>query len=241
MNRQGKKKIAIMLVSVMMLLSILAGCNGTNSASGKTVTLHMIESLTSPARTTTLKSMIDQFQTENPTIKVELISPPFDQADNKIKTMLAAKQDLDVMEARDNDVGELVNNGYLEPLNTYTATWNDFATVSGTAIAVGSIGDKLYFLANALYQRQLFYRKDWFDAAGLKPPTTYEEMYEVGKKLTDPAKNRYGFSFRGGAGANGTSDAMILTYNEAQDNINDSTFLKDGNTIYSSPEAKQAM
>jgi multiple sugar transport system substrate-binding protein len=248
MNRQGKKKLGIMLVSVIMILSVLAGCSskgttaGTNTpAAGKKVTLRMIESLTSPARTTTLQSMIEQFQTENPNITVELISPPFDQADNKIKTMLAAKQELDVMEARDANVGELVNNDYLEPLNTYTAAWSDFATVSGTAIAVGSVGDKLYFLANALYQRQMFYRKDWFDAAGLKPPTTYEEMYEVGKKLTDPAQNRYGFSFRGGAGANGTSDALLFTYNQAQVNINDPNFLKDGKTIYSTPEAKQAM
>ena len=32
----------------------------------------------------------------------------------------------------------------------------------------------------------------------MTPPATWEELYETAKKLTDPSKNRYGFSFRGG-------------------------------------------
>ncbi|CAK4836379.1 unnamed protein product [Aphanomyces euteiches] len=251
MNRTSTKKSASILISLTMLLGILAGCaSKDNSAStgspaagesGKKVTLHMIESLTSPTRTDTLKAMIADFQKANPNITVDLISPPFDQADNKITTMLAANQDLDVMEARDLNVGELVNNEYIEPLDTYTADWKDFATVSGTAKAVGTVDGKLYFLANAMYQRQLFYRKDWFDAKGLQPPTTWQGIYDVGKQLTDPSQNHYGFSFRGGPGASGTSDAMILSYNADNVNLEDSQFLKDGKTIYSTPEAKQAM
>jgi multiple sugar transport system substrate-binding protein len=258
LNGQGNKKFGALLVTLTLVFGLLAGCSSSkdNAAStapgasaapaasesaGKKVTLHMIESLTSPARTATLKEMIAQFQKENANITVDLISPPFDQADQKITTMLAANQDLDVMEARDLNVGELVNNGYIEPLNAYVDKWKDYATVSGTAKSVGSVGDKLYFIANAMYQRQMFYRKDWFDAKGIKPPTTWQELYEAGKKLTDPAQNRYGFSFRGASGSNGTSDAMILTYNADKDNLQDSMFLKDGSTIYSSPEAKQAM
>jgi multiple sugar transport system substrate-binding protein len=46
----------------------------------------------------------------------------------------------------------------------------------------------------------MYYRKDWFDEAGLQPPTTYAEFTEAAKKMTDPSKNRFGFSMRGGAG-----------------------------------------
>jgi multiple sugar transport system substrate-binding protein len=239
MSRQIMKKIAMMIVACTLVLGLLAGCTGNGS--GNKVTLQMIESLTSPARTETLKEILADFEKENPDIKVELISPPFDQADSKIMTMLGAKQALDVMEARDNNVAELVNNSYLEPLDTYAEKWSDYATVSGTAKVVGSIDDKLYFLANALYQRQMFYRKDWFDEAGIKVPTTYQEMYEAGKKLTDSSKNRYGFSFRGGAGSNSTTDGMILNYNQANADLEDPFFTKDGKTIFSTPEAKAAM
>lgn len=239
MKRQSLKKIGMTVIAAALVLGLLAGCSG--SGSGGKVKLRMIESLTSPARTDTLKAILADFEKDNPGITVELISPPFDQADSKIMTMLGAKENLDVLEARDLNVAELVNNKYLEPLDDYAAKWQDYATVSGTAKAVGSIDDKLYFLANALYQRQMFYRKDWFDAAGIPVPKTYQEMYEAGKKLTDPANNRYGFSFRGGPGSNSTSDALVLNYNEGKANVQDPMFTNDGKTIFSTPEAKAAM
>ncbi|WP_082053023.1 ABC transporter substrate-binding protein [Gordoniibacillus kamchatkensis] len=213
----------------------------SGEAAGKPVTLRMIESLTSPERTKLLQDMIARFQKENPNITVELISPPFDQADNKIRTMLAAKQELDILEVRDLNIAEYVNNGYLEPLDSFASGWSDSKTLSGTAKAVGSTKGKLYFIANALYQRQMFYRKDWFDEKGLTPPKTWEELYEDAKKITDPKQNRYGFSFRGGPGANGNFDRMIYDYNAAAINLDDAPFTKDGKTTYGTPEAKQAL
>lgn len=249
------------LLAGITLLSTLAGCGGnksdggnsgsanttsgengkSNEAAVKQVTLHMIESLTSPERTKLLQDAISRFQKDNPNIKVELISPPFDQADNKIRTMLAAKQDLDILEVRDLNIAEYVNNGYLEPLDTYASSWGDSKTLSGTAKVVGSNNGKLYFIANALYQRQMFYRKDWFDAKGIAPPKTWEELYEAAKKITDPKMNRYGFSFRGGPGANGNFDRMIYDYNANAMNLDDAPFTKDGKTAYGTPEAKQAL
>lgn len=245
-------------VAGALLLGALAGCGGGKSDSaaspeasgsgsassgdaGKQVKLRMIESLTSPDRTAYLKDMISRFESQNPNIQVELISPPFDQADNKIKTMLAAGQDLDVLEVRDLTVSEFVNNNYIEPLNDYVANWSDYGTVADVAKSVGSLNGKLYFVPNGMYERQLFYRADWFKEAGLNPPTNYEELVEDAIKLTDPSKNRYGFSFRGGPGANAVPDAMILNYNFDQIDPEDSMFLKDGKTMYSTPEAKQAL
>ncbi|OXS52882.1 ABC transporter substrate-binding protein [Cohnella sp. CIP 111063] len=242
-------------VAGVMLFSVLAGCggnsgskaepSGSSGASGnaaeKQVKLRMIESLTSPDRTTYLKEMLARFELQNPNIKVELISPPFDQADNKIKTMLAAKQDLDVLEVRDLTVAEFVNNGYIEPLGEYVASWSEYNTITDVSKSVGSLDDKLYFVPNGMYQRQLFYRADWFKDAGLTPPTNYEELVESAIKLTDPNKNRYGFSFRGGSGANAVPDAIIQNYNFDNIDHEDPNFLNDGKTMFSTPEAKQAL
>ncbi|QJD85507.1 ABC transporter substrate-binding protein [Cohnella herbarum] len=238
-----RQKVIVSLLCAVLTVGLLAGCSGKNGngGSGDKVTLRMIESLTSPKRTELIQAMITKFEEANPNIKVEFISPPFDQADNKIRTMLGSDEQLDVLEVRDLTVAEFVNNGYIEPLNSYTDKWKDFATVSAVSKSVGTVGDKLYFVPNGLYQRQMFYRSDWLKEAGLNPPTTWEELYDTAKKLTDPAKNRFGFSFRGGAGSNGTTDAMILAFNGDKVNLDDSMFTKDGATIYSTPEAKAAM
>ncbi|MCD9022026.1 sugar ABC transporter substrate-binding protein [Cohnella sp. NL03-T5] len=246
MSMIKRKKVLVSLLCAVVTVGLLAGCSGKNensgnSGSGDKVTLRMIESLTSPKRTELIQAMVTKFEAANPNIKVEFISPPFDQADNKIRTMLGSDEQLDVLEVRDLTVAEFVNNGYVEPLNAYADKWKDFATVSAVSKSVGTVGDKLYFVPNGLYERQMFYRADWLKEAGLNPPTTWQELYETAKKLTDPAKNRFGFSFRGGAGSNGTTDAMILAFNGDKVNLDDSMFTKDGATIYSTPEAKAAM
>lgn len=240
-----KSLLSVSMIGLTLSLTVTA-CSSSESENGNggdenVVTLRMIESLTSPNRTAIIQESINAFMDQNPNIKVELISPPFDQADNKIRTMLNAKQELDVLEVRDLNVAEFVNNGYVEPLNEYAKSWDDFGTVTSVAQSVASVGDKLYFIANGLYQRQLFYRADWLKEAGIAVPTTYQELVDASVKVTDPSQNRFGFSFRGGSGANAVPDTMIQAYSSEKINIDDAMFLKDGGTIYSSPEAKEAV
>ncbi|MEK3731760.1 MULTISPECIES: sugar ABC transporter substrate-binding protein [Paenibacillus] len=248
------KKWVMTALAIVCMVSLIAACggkdqeqnagsgsNGDSGGGGERITLRIIESLTSPARTSILQASIDKFMADHPNITVELISPPFDQADNKIRTMLVAEQELDILEVRDLNVAEFVNNGYVTPLGEYTAQWSDFATMTSTAQSVATVGDELYFIPNGLYQRQMFYRADWLEEAGIKVPESYEELVNAAIAITDPAKNRYGFSFRGGPGANSVPDTMIQTYNADNIDIEDSMFLKDGGTIYSSPEALEAL
>lgn len=241
------KKWSMLAIASVMLVSVAAACStdsgGSQSSSGggEKIKLRMIESLTSDSRTALLQGMIDEFEKQNENIEVELISPPFDQADNKIRTMFGAKEDIDVVEARDLNVAEFVNNGYLEPLSSYLDGWDEGSTMTDTAKNVGMVDGELYFISNGLYQRQLFYRADWLEEAGIAVPTTYEELVEASVALTDPSKNRFGFSFRGGPGANAVPDAMILAYNGTNVDLSDAMFLKNGDSVYSSDAAKEAL
>ncbi|SDX33436.1 sugar ABC transporter substrate-binding protein [Paenibacillus sp. CF384] len=244
-------------VYALMMVTMVTGCSAKNNsgsengsllsepvqanAPSEKVTLKMMESLTNPQRTVILKDQIAEFEAQNPMIHVELISPPFDQADETIQTMLAAKQDLDVIEVRDVNIADYVSKQYIDPLDAYAANWKDFSTVAEIPLNVGSVQGKLYFLANGLYERQLYYRKDWFDSQKLKPPATWQELYETAVKLTDRSKNRYGFSFRGAKGANSIFDTMVRTYNGDGMNVEDGAFRKDGTSAYSSPEAEEAL
>ena len=52
--------------------------------------------------------------------------------------------------------------------------------------------------------RVLFWRKDLFQEAGLdpdRPPQDWEELYQYARKLSDPAKNRYGMNMTSGTHA----------------------------------------
>jgi multiple sugar transport system substrate-binding protein len=61
----------------------------------------------------------------------------------------------------------------------------------------------------APYANLMVYRKDLFEAAGLEPPTTTEQMVEAAHALTDPSQNQYGFVANGAAGAPGAQDWML--------------------------------
>ncbi|KZE75862.1 ABC transporter substrate-binding protein [Paenibacillus elgii] len=227
----------------------LSGCSSDETkgtagegSNSKTVNLKMIESLTSPARTEVIKKMIASFEAANPNIKVELISPPLESADNKISTLLSVKDDLDVLEVRDVTVKQFVTNKWIADLSSFTSSWSGYKDLNANSLAMANyIDQKPYYIPYGLYQKMLFYRKDWFDQKGLTPPKTWDDLYKAAKTLTDSANNRFGYSFRGGAGADGYIVDLLRDYNGTNVNPDDAMFLKNGATIFSTPEAKQGM
>jgi multiple sugar transport system substrate-binding protein len=62
----------------------------------------------------------------------------------------------------------------------------------------------LYGLAYGLY-----YNKAMFAAAGLQPPTTWEDMVKDAKALTDPAKGQYGMALAAGSYSENNHFAFI--------------------------------
>lgn len=249
-----KKWISI-LISVVMLASLLAACGNANQnassdptpaeeskGSGEKVTLRMIESLTSPSRTKLLQEMIAKFELQNSNIRVELISPPLESADQKIQVMLTNKENIDVLEVRDQTVKQFSQNKLIASLQPYVDKWQNWDGLTDVVKENASYVDNTtYFIPYGIYQKTLFYRKDWFEDAGIAVPKTWDELYDAAVKLTDKSKNRYGYSFRGGAGAADYIEFMTWAY--AGDKIDpvDSYFTKDKQPMYTTPEAKQAL
>ncbi|WP_344584917.1 sugar ABC transporter substrate-binding protein [Nonomuraea roseoviolacea] len=217
----------------MAVTLLLAGC-GSGSSSGE-VKLRMIESLTSPERTKLIKTLIDGFEKANPGVEVELVSPPLDSADQKITQILQTKKDLDVLEVRDHTAKSFSNNGWLAELpTTQWAGWSDLTELAQKKAV--EVGGKAYLYPYGFYQRTLFYRTDWGLA---QPPKTWQELYEAGRKMT--SGDRFGYSFRGGKGGADYAVMMISAYDGEALDPQKSFFLKDKRTIFSTPEAAQAL
>ncbi|MDW6065059.1 ABC transporter substrate-binding protein [Streptomyces sp. FXJ1.4098] len=100
--RRRKAVIALGLAAATVMTA-MTGC--TSGVSDGSVHLKMVESLTNPSRTAVLKKLIADFEKKNPKIKVDLISPPTDQADQKIQQMLQSGSGVDALEVRDITAG----------------------------------------------------------------------------------------------------------------------------------------
>ena len=155
------KKVIALILALIMILS-LAACakaptgeqpaadktgltpadasNPTNT-DGETVTLRMIDTLASEIRTASIQKIIDDYQAQNPNIKIELISPPTEGADQKVQQMLMSDEQLDIIDTG-NGFQTCINNGWIQPLNQYLADWDELDTISDVALSrMTNIGD----------------------------------------------------------------------------------------------------
>lgn len=225
------KKLSITLAFVMIASMSFFGCS--KATKPKVTTIQFMETLTSPERTKFVKELISDFELKNKDVKVELISEPWEQAHDKIITMSAANQLPDVMEMAANWVSEIGATGKIEDLGPYYNKWDKKDTLTEKSLKLGkAYKDILYVVPHSLYFQAMYYRNDWFKAAGIKAPKTTEDFFNTAEKITDKSKNRYGYSFRGGAGSWTLMSNFIMT-NGGFTNY----FDENGKCVFRKPES----
>ena len=265
-----KKQLAAMALAAVML----TGCGGGSAApdatkaadsgastaadagkkeadsqkaeSGEAVTITLVESLTSPERTAVLREIADKYQAEHSNITIDIISPPLENADAKITQMLMNGSGADIVEVRDSTVTQYATNEWIADLQKYIDAWDEKGTLTESADEViHYLKGGAYLIPYGFYQRGLFYRADWFEEKGLDQPETWQDIYDAGLAITDPANSRFGYSFRGGPSGYQYADTIYWSWigTDKVADPNAAYFLKDGDgaTIFTLPEVKEAL
>ncbi|MDQ4215752.1 sugar ABC transporter substrate-binding protein [Microbacterium capsulatum] len=235
---------AIAGVGTVALLALTACSGGATTGSGSNgkVTLQMVESLTNPDRTKLIRGLLDDFQKANPDITVKLVSPPTEQADTTIQQMLQSGKGIDVLEVRDITVGPFSNNHWLYDMSGDLKSWDGWKELTDNAKSAADSKGKSWFVPYGFYGLSLFYRTDLVKQAGFSaPPHSWTDLLEQASKIQDPAKNQFGYAFRGGKNANSNVVAAIEAYTIDDLDVKNAFNLKDGKTIFSSPAAQKAV
>ncbi len=194
-------------------------------------TLKLVEVITSPERTETLKGIVSKFEAANPGTKVEIISLPWSEAFQKFATMVSAGDIPDVMEMPDTWLSLYANNGMLESLEPYLAKWQHTSGLSERTLELGrDVKHTAYMLPYGFYLRAMFYNKKLLAEAGVKePPKTLDEFADASKKVAAlPGKS--GYCLRGGPG--GLNGWVMFGASMAGSN---EFFTKDGTSTFDSP------
>lgn len=230
------KRLIIVLLGIFLLIGVLSF-----SASAK-VTLNFIEVLTSPERTKLLEEIISDFEALHPDIHINLISPPYEQADQKVTLMLNTNQPLDIVEVRDYTIKQFVNNKKLLNLESYLESWPDSKTLLPiTWQSARTVDNIAYIVPQEFYIKALFYRTDILKKLGINyVPKTMSELFEICKEITDPSKNQYGFSFRGKAWELKFSDLISSSFLD-DINVNNMYIKTDGKVYFNDPRAVQGL
>ncbi|CUX48418.1 MULTISPECIES: ABC transporter substrate-binding protein [Agrobacterium tumefaciens complex] len=215
-----KKLVAAAIFTALMTGTALAD-----------TTLKLVEVITSPERTETLKGIVSKFETANPGTKVEIISLPWSEAFQKFATMVSAGDVPDVMEMPDTWLSLYANNGMLESLEPYLAKWEHTKGLSERTLELGrDVKNTAYMLPYGFYLRAMFYNKKLLEQAGVKePPKTLDEFADASKKVA-ALPGKYGYCLRGGPG--GLNGWVMFGASMAGSN---EFFTKDGTSTFDSP------
>ena len=231
------------LLCISLALILVFGLCANAFAAEDKITLTYVEVMTSPERTLILESFIAKYEELHPNIDVELVSPPYESAETKAASMLAAGQDVDVVEIRDITVSAWIQNGLLMNLDDKIGEWGEGKDelIDVALQAGGSMGNGTYFIPQYLYVKGLMVRTDILEKLGVtEMPTTFDELYEVCKQITDPASNQYGFALRGIGQPLRTCEALMSCEvpNVSADNI---YFTDDGEFFLDTEGGRKAV
>ncbi|MFE6976152.1 ABC transporter substrate-binding protein [Streptomyces sp. NPDC057682] len=131
-------------------------------------------------------------------ITIEQQSVPASQVMTKALRMASSKSLPDVLQLDASEMPTFAEAGGLIPLKDLGLTTQD---IPEGIVNFGSYQGTYYGAARTVNTLALFYNKDTLAKAGLKVPTTWDEMRETAKKLTSGKK--YGLALSAGGAEDG--------------------------------------
>ncbi|MFD8719708.1 ABC transporter substrate-binding protein [Streptomyces sp. NPDC059629] len=220
-RRSRRAAVAVALGSVLALTATACGDDGSGSAgdkgdegSGKgTITFW---DNNGGVRTDVWKQIISDFEKQNPDIKVKYVGVPAASVQSKYDTAIQGGGLPDVGGVGTAMLAEVAAQGALEPLDSRLSKSSLNGKLNDKFLdsvkAAGGDG-KTYSVPTSANNGTLWYRTDLFSAAKLAAPTTWTNFYAAADKLTDKAKNRFGYTIRGGEGS--IAQALDATYGQS--------------------------
>lgn len=182
-----KRKLIAILTTAALLIGVFAGCGKSASTTSKEtngkVTLKVGVWSSSPAETKLLDSQIEAFSKKytNITLKKQVITGDYNQA---MQTMIASKTEPDLFYLDVSLAEAYISKGALAPLDKYLDK-EDLKDFSQNLLAGYQKDGKTYGLPKDTNVLALFYNKDMLSAAGVTVPTTWAELQDAAKKLTN--------------------------------------------------------
>lgn len=192
------KKTMGLFLAVVMLAALLTGCTAPaaaptteGGAAGETVTLEFTQWWEPELPEGAFRSLMDEFEAQNPGVKVELISGPYSSTRDQVVAGAAAGTMSDVVGLDGAWVSDFVKQGALASLTDLMsqAGYDD----SGLAAQI-QLDGATYMIPVVNFVYPVFVNLDLMEQAGVEnPPTTRSEFADAATKMMDEANNVSGW------------------------------------------------
>lgn len=232
---------AVCLASALTLTAAACGDDGSSGggSEGKGTGTITFWDNNGGVRTPIWKTIIEDFEAENPDIDVEYVPIPINDVQSKYDTAIAGGGLPDVGGVSTSYLANMVAQDALAPVGDRIAD-SPLKSVLAESMtesvkAAGGRGEEMYSVPASANNGTLWYRTDLFEDAGLDAPTTWDGFYDAAEKLTDKENNAFGYTIRGGEG----SIAQALDAMYGQSGITE--FWEGDETTVNAPENVAAL
>ncbi|MFE7095527.1 ABC transporter substrate-binding protein [Streptomyces erythrochromogenes] len=145
-------------------------------------------------------------------VRIEQQSVPASQLKTKALRMASSKSLPDVLQLDASEVPQFASAGGLVPLEEAGVSAEG---VPPSIVGFGSYRGTWYGAARTVNTLALFYDKDVLDKAGVAVPTTWAELREAAKKLTEG--KRYGLALSAGGAEDGVFQFLPFMWSNGGD------------------------
>lgn len=182
------KKILSLAITIAMLFSLVTF---TAAAAESDVTLEFVQWWEPELPDGFLRSLMDEFEAQNPGIKVELISGPYSSTKDQIVAGAATGTLSDVVGLDGAWVNDLAKQGAIASLDKLVT---DYGLDDSQIAAKVPVNGSNYMYGVVTFAYTMFCNNDMLKAAGIESvPTNRTEFLADAEKLTNADANQYGW------------------------------------------------
>lgn len=168
---------------VLLVVSLLAGV----ASAQQQIVLHQWDWHSQPHTSKAMDDLHQAFMAEHPNIRIERTYYSFGDIRQQLLVGSIAGNSPDIIIIDNPDHQAMAVAGVLADVTEYVKEWGQADQFFDGPLSSTIWEGRHYGLPQNSNTLALFYNKDMFEAAGItEPPKTWEELYEIGKRLTTP-------------------------------------------------------
>jgi multiple sugar transport system substrate-binding protein len=183
----------------LILLTVFAAC-GTNSSSGSSngkITITEMDYWSVASQSAVIQKLFTQYEKLHPNVTIQRTAVPFANLLPKADQEAASHSLPNILVLDNPDVAAFASTGALTQLDSFMqGKFSSSQFYAGPASTM-TYQNKTYSFPVGSNDLALYYNMHMLKSAGLKPPTTWNELISDAQKLTHG--NTYGFAFSAAA------------------------------------------
>jgi len=186
------KQLAIGTFGVVVAL-LTAACGGGSTGSSQPTSL-TVWLMNGSAPKSVVDGVNADFKAAHPNTTVKVEIQQWSNVTTKLDTAYAGSNPPDVVELGNTLVAKYASAGALKDVGSKQSSFENSSTWLKSLTESCTFNGKLYCVPYYAGSRAVIYRKDMFDAAGLKPPTSMAGLLQVGQSLMNTHRSDANFS-----------------------------------------------